>query len=114
MVYDVRIAKGASTIEKTSPEKAATGKHREVVVFAGLDKVLRRLRGKRTLREVAAGAGIAREHLTLLEYKPAGKFRGRELPERRGMRPRLGTLDALLRYYRVTLSELERLLAEEL
>ena len=68
-----------------------------LVLFAGLPIVLRTLRGKRSLKEVAAGAGLAKEHLALLEPRPARRFGSRGLPARAGGVPRLDTLDALLR-----------------
>ncbi|HEX4963082.1 MAG TPA: hypothetical protein VF173_19785 [Thermoanaerobaculia bacterium] len=83
-----------------------------LVVFAGLPKVLRRLRGTRKIWEVAAGAGLVKENLALLEYRPAQRYGSRMLPERLGQMPRLDTLDCLLRYYEIPLSELELLLEE--
>jgi hypothetical protein len=87
-------------------------KTKPLVLFAGLPVVLRKLRGERPVREVAAGAGLAKEHLALVEHRQPRKFGQRVLQERAGKTPRLDTLDCLLRYYKVSLSELEVLLKE--
>ena len=87
-------------------------KAKPLALFAGLPIVLRKLRGKRSVKEVAAGAGLAKEHLALLEHRPARRFGNRVLEERAGKTPRLDTLDSLLRFYSVSLSDLEALLQE--
>lgn len=78
-----------------------------LVLFVGLPEVLREIRGKSTLREVARGTGLAEEHLRTLEPRPQRKWGGKDLPSRPGKIPRLDTLDALLRYYGLSLAELE-------
>jgi len=83
---------------------------KELVVFARLPAVLRQLRGRRSLREVARGTGLAAEHLSVLEERAPRKYGGRNLSARPGKTPRLDTLDVLLRYYGISLCELERLL----
>ena len=83
-----------------------------LVLFAGLPIVLRKLRGARSVREVAEGAGLVKENLALLEHRPARRFGNRMLEERSGKTPRLDTLDCLLRFYGVSLSDLEKLLQE--
>jgi len=89
-----------------------TKKAKPLVLFAGLPIVLRELRGTRSVQEVAAGAGLAKEHLALVEHRPSRQFGKRVLQERAGKTPRLGTLDSLLRFYGLSLSELEALLQE--
>ncbi|MBW8874026.1 MAG: hypothetical protein JF614_03615 [Acidobacteria bacterium] len=83
-----------------------------LVLFAGLPVVLRKLRGARSVREVAAGAGLVKENLALLEHRPPRRFGNRMLQERPGKTLRLDTLDRLLRFYGVSLSDLEALLQE--
>jgi transcriptional regulator with XRE-family HTH domain len=83
---------------------------KELVVFARLPVVLRYLRGRRSLREVARGTGLAAEHLSVLEERVPRKHGSRTLSARKGQTPRLDTLDVLLRYYGVSLSELGSLL----
>src|ERR1700681_4315909 len=83
-----------------------------LVLFAGLPVVLRNLRGAGTVAEVAAGAGLAKEHLALLEYRRPRQVGKKILQARPGKRPHLATLDCLLRFYGVSLSELEALLQE--
>ena len=78
-----------------------------LVLFFGLPEVLRQLRGKRTLREVARGTGLAEEHLRTLEPREPRKWTYKDLPGRPGKIPRLDTLDVLLRYYGLSLAELE-------
>ena len=85
---------------------------KRLVLFAGLPIVLRKLRGARSVREVAAGAGLVKENLALLEHRPARRFGNRMLQERPGKTPRLDTLDRLLRFYGISLSDLEELLQE--
>jgi|GEM_PF-3710882 len=89
-----------------------TKKAKPLVLFAGLPVVLRNLRGAKSVREVAEGAGLAKEHLALLEHRPPRRFGKRVLQEHAGKTPQLGTLDSLLRFYGVSLSELEALLQE--
>jgi hypothetical protein len=83
-----------------------------LMLFAGLPEVLRLLRGRRGVPEVARGTGLAPEHLYLLEVRPARRYGGRIRPARAAKTPRLDTLDVLLRYYGVSLSKLEQLLQE--
>jgi hypothetical protein len=83
-----------------------------LVLFAGLPIVLRKLRGTRSVKEVAAGAGLAKERLALLEHRPSRRYGKRMLQELAGKTPRLDTLDSLLRFYGVSLAELEALLQE--
>jgi hypothetical protein len=83
---------------------------RPLVLFARLPIVLRNLRGKKSLREVAEGTGLAKEHLALLEPRPTRRRRGEVLEGRSGRTPRLDTLDVLLRYYGISLFDLAELL----
>ena len=85
---------------------------RPLVLFARLPIVLRNLRGKKSLREVAEGTGLAKEHLALLEPRPPRRRRGEVLEGRSGRTPRLDTLDVLLRYYGISLFDLGELLKE--
>jgi transcriptional regulator with XRE-family HTH domain len=90
--------------------QAARSGVKPLVLFRNLSMVLRHLRGRRNLREVAEAAGVAPQHLSLLEYRPARQYGSRNLPERAGKAIRLDTLDLLLRYYGISLSELDGLL----
>ena len=85
-------------------------KAKPLVLFAGLPTVLRQLRGTRPVREVAAAVGLAKEHMVLLEERLPRQFGKRVLQRRPGKTPRLDTLDGLLRFYGVSLSQLEALL----
>jgi hypothetical protein len=82
------------------------------MLFVHLPAVLRKLRGKKSLKEIAEGTGLAKEHLALLEPRPPRRHGGSILPERAGKTPRIDTLDILLCYYGISLSELGRLLTE--
>jgi len=85
----------------------------EPCIFAYLPRVLRQLRGTRTGAEVARGSGLAQAHLYQLEDRPVRYYpTGRSRPARPGKLPSLGTLDALLRYYGVSLCQLNKLLLE--
>ena len=85
---------------------------RPLVLFARLPIVLRILRGSKSLSEVAAGTGLAKEHLALLEPRPPRTYGGKVLKGRAGKTPRIDTLDTLLRYYGISLFDLDRLLKE--
>lgn len=83
-----------------------------LVVFAQLPLVIKKLRGKKSLKEVAEGTGLPIEDLVLLEPRPSRRRGTKVIPECAGETPRLDTLDSLLRFYKVSLSSLEALLHE--